>query len=574
MKKKYSSWVRESLYSHRKLESSNIISREEEEVKKSYSVVERELNVPLPLSKIIKKWNNLLQEYKAIKLSEEPKRREWPFFNLMDVYFSDQVNDPTLRLFSSTKTLGSDSFDYNIKLEDDPVMSSAIAAATAGSLMDISDMMQDAQSDKASENNFDDSKSDVPVNNNNNSNAHNNYNHVNRHRDYEEKMESSKPQPHTPSYMPQHHNIDQYLLSWNNFHGNMCKGFHNLQKDEKMVDVTIAAGGKIFKAHKLVLSVCSPYFQKIFLEHPSTHPILFMADVNSSHMAGLLDFMYSGQVNVKYEDLPKFLKVAESMQIKGLHTESTTEIDDSKVSPPPQRKEPKPMNHLNQHDTNIPILNLAREKSFREHIRSKLSPHDILNNNNNNTNNNNISYNNNNNNNNNNNTNNNNINSSTNSNNNSTNNNNNNNNNNIPSNYVIHQTNSSSKILDNQKYHKYFSKRKMIAQYEHEMQNDKKNRLNSDENNQSDGAVTPNIHTSSNNNGSNAIKADTDNDCEPNESQSIKVEPDIMVNQDDDSNGGDYYMADLSKRKHSQLERISLKPQSDTNTRNLSAICS
>lgn len=32
----------------------------------------------------------------------------------------------------------------------------------------------------------------------------------------------------------------------------MCKGFHNLQKDEKMVDVTIAAGGKIFKAHKLV----------------------------------------------------------------------------------------------------------------------------------------------------------------------------------------------------------------------------------------------------------------------------------------------------------------------------------
>lgn len=31
----------------------------------SCSVVERELNVPLPLSKIIKKWNNLLQEYKV-----------------------------------------------------------------------------------------------------------------------------------------------------------------------------------------------------------------------------------------------------------------------------------------------------------------------------------------------------------------------------------------------------------------------------------------------------------------------------------------------------------------------------
>lgn len=46
-----------------------------------------------------------------------------------------------------------------------------------------------------------------------------------------------------------------------------------------------------------------------------------MTDVDSNHMAGLLDFMYSGQVNVKYKDLPKFLKVAEIMQIKGLHTE-------------------------------------------------------------------------------------------------------------------------------------------------------------------------------------------------------------------------------------------------------------
>lgn len=52
-----------------------------------------------------------------------------------------------------------------------------------------------------------------------------------------------------------------------------------------------------------VLSVCSPYFQKIFLEHPSTHPILFMTDVNSNHMAGLLDFMYSGQVSYLYLEL-------------------------------------------------------------------------------------------------------------------------------------------------------------------------------------------------------------------------------------------------------------------------------
>lgn len=49
----------------------------------------------------------------------------------------------------------------------------------------------------------------------------------------------------------------------------MCKGFHSLQKDEKMVDVTIAAGGKIFKAHKLVSFI----FWFTISEAPSTFSI-------------------------------------------------------------------------------------------------------------------------------------------------------------------------------------------------------------------------------------------------------------------------------------------------------------
>lgn len=159
----------------------------------------------------------------------------------MDVYFSDQVNDPTLRLFSSTKTLGSDTLDDHIKLEDDPILSSAIAAATAGSLMDISDMMQETQSDKASENNFDDGPIDtqhcnsnnnngnsnsnsININNNNNNNSNNNnnnninnnnnsFNHSDRHREYEEKMENSRPTLPPQNYInPHHQTIDQVRI--------------------------------------------------------------------------------------------------------------------------------------------------------------------------------------------------------------------------------------------------------------------------------------------------------------------------------------------------------------------------
>lgn len=350
----------------------------------------------------------------------------------MDVYFSDQVNDPSLRLFSSTKRFDTDTFDdKNFDEELQAVLAAANINASMSSVLsnlglgiglgnrmnclkrdsvmppsnpanmldydleekqdeddeskpdvsiNLSTKLLTTMNSNHSTNDRNNNKSHLPSLNSTNKNSENhagkqgnmtepNNNTMNTNRNllgsnssYSVKSEASlnssrnstNSHPNSNSNinsnvninnnndddyednmvrsyernlknlnqkflheMNEHHNIDQYLLSWRGFHGNMCKGFHTLQRDGQMVDVTIAAGGKIFKAHKLVrtskvfiiipiltrlvlsqvLSVCSPYFQKIFIEHPSTHPILFMTDVNSNHMAGLLDFMYSGQVD-------------------------------------------------------------------------------------------------------------------------------------------------------------------------------------------------------------------------------------------------------------------------------------
>lgn len=53
----------------------------------------------------------------------------------------------------------------------------------------------------------------------------------------------------------------QFCLRWNNHGSTLVAVFENLLASESLVDVTLFAEGKLFKAHKVVLSACSPYFQ-------------------------------------------------------------------------------------------------------------------------------------------------------------------------------------------------------------------------------------------------------------------------------------------------------------------------
>ncbi|XP_026461480.1 protein tramtrack, beta isoform-like isoform X4 [Ctenocephalides felis] len=123
---------------------------------------------------------------------------------------------------------------------------------------------------------------------------------------------------------------EQFSLKWNNFHSNLTSGFHALLRGEDLVDVTFAVEGKFLQAHKLVLSVCSPYFKQMFKIHPDKHPIIILKGVAYSDMSDILLFMYQGEVNVRQENLANFLKTAELLQIKGL-----TEDESSNDNPKP-----------------------------------------------------------------------------------------------------------------------------------------------------------------------------------------------------------------------------------------------
>lgn len=137
-----------------------------------------------------------------------------------------------------------------------------------------------------------------------------------------QKKQQTQASVQSRSKRPKMADDEQFSLCWNNFNTNLSAGFHESLCRGDLVDVTLAAEGQLVKAHRLVLSVCSPYFRKMFTQMPANqHAFVFLKDVSASALKDLIQFMYCGEVNVKQEALPAFISTAEALQIKGL-TES------------------------------------------------------------------------------------------------------------------------------------------------------------------------------------------------------------------------------------------------------------
>ncbi|XP_050542124.1 zinc finger and BTB domain-containing protein 26-like [Daktulosphaira vitifoliae] len=117
---------------------------------------------------------------------------------------------------------------------------------------------------------------------------------------------------------------DHFCLKWNNYPLNMVTELDSLRTSEDLVDVTLSCDGQLFKAHKVVLSMCSTYFRNVFKDNPCKHPVVILKDVNQDDVKALLNFVYQGTVYISEKKLTSFLRTAELLQIRGLAGAAST----------------------------------------------------------------------------------------------------------------------------------------------------------------------------------------------------------------------------------------------------------
>ena len=111
-----------------------------------------------------------------------------------------------------------------------------------------------------------------------------------------------------------------FCLKLNSHQSHMIEAFQRLYNDEVLVDCTLSCAGGTLKAHKLVLSACSPYFTNLFatFTNPYQYPVVIVKDMPFADLKAIIEFMYRGEVTVPQSILPSVLESAKTLSVTGL----------------------------------------------------------------------------------------------------------------------------------------------------------------------------------------------------------------------------------------------------------------
>ena len=150
--------------------------------------------------------------------------------------------------------------------------------------------------------------------------------------------------------------MDQVNVSWSEFSSSLPKLFNSHRIEDRFTDVTLVSDdNQLFKAHKLVLSSVSRYFDKILEDKSHPHLMICLDGINSGDLTNILKYIYNGEIMLPASDLQQFLKVATKLKCLGLSIFKPEEgrgpmLTDQAKSPHGQKDEDNLFSEVNTFD--------------------------------------------------------------------------------------------------------------------------------------------------------------------------------------------------------------------------------
>merc|ERR1712204_71014 len=116
----------------------------------------------------------------------------------------------------------------------------------------------------------------------------------------------------------------QVVLVKEDFGVTAPEAFRQAWEGGEFADVTLACeDGQQIRAHRVILSSCSPWFRSILTKNPHQHPLILLKGIRHRELQLILGFVYLGRTEVAQEEVEGFLAAASDLQVTALSVDKT-----------------------------------------------------------------------------------------------------------------------------------------------------------------------------------------------------------------------------------------------------------
>ena len=106
---------------------------------------------------------------------------------------------------------------------------------------------------------------------------------------------------------------EKYSLKWNAYSDHLRDMMKELMMNDDFAEVTLVSEDrKHIKAHKNILSACSPVFKDIVKLEKNTKSVIYLRGIHFSELESIMQFIYLGEATFFEERINEFLAVAKS----------------------------------------------------------------------------------------------------------------------------------------------------------------------------------------------------------------------------------------------------------------------